>query len=192
MKYTTCINLHHIWQGYRIFWQLNDVTWDSFPAWTPLRRIMGSSEIHEKSLAKNTRCTHDHLRGTSLLTGWDRGLPEFQTLVCPIKRSSQPNIFVSWTFSDCWTINPVTLCWLRMSIATDFPGGKPTNENYNTFGNDGHTTIYRNLNSDNAGWGHSLIYNYEMFYWGRITRLLSSGQWLSSTISTQDQMASFE
>lgn len=112
MKYTTCINLHHKWQDYMIFWQLNDVTWDSFPAWTPLRRIMGSSEIHEKSLAKNIRCTHGHLRRTLLLTGWDRGMPEFQTLVCPIKRSSQPNIFVSWTFSDCWTINPVTLCWL--------------------------------------------------------------------------------
>jgi hypothetical protein len=26
MKYTTCINLHHKWQDYMIFWQLNDVT----------------------------------------------------------------------------------------------------------------------------------------------------------------------
>jgi hypothetical protein len=41
------------------------------PTWTPLRRIMGSSsEIHEKSLAKNIRCTHCHLRRTLYLTGW--------------------------------------------------------------------------------------------------------------------------
>ena len=38
------------------------------PTWTPLRRIMGSSsKIHEKSLAKNIRCTHCHLRRTLYL-----------------------------------------------------------------------------------------------------------------------------
>jgi len=31
-----------------------------------------------------------------------------------------------------------------MPIATDFPGGKPTNKKYNALGNDGYT-IYRNL-----------------------------------------------
>ena len=48
---------------------------------------------------------------------------------------------------------------ILMSIATGFPGGKPTNKNYYTFGNDDPTTIYRNLISDNSGRGHSLIYN---------------------------------
>jgi hypothetical protein len=36
-----------------------------------------------------------------------------------------------------------------MSNVTGFPGGKLTNNNDN-FGNVGHPTIYRNLNSNNA------------------------------------------
>jgi hypothetical protein len=43
-----------------------------------------------------------------------------------------------------------------MSNATDFPGGKLTNNIYSTFGYYGHLTIYRNFNSDNAGREHPL------------------------------------
>jgi hypothetical protein len=50
----------------------------------------------------------------------------------------QPNIFVSWTFSNWWTT--YLLLTILMSNATDFPGGKPTNNNYNSSGNDGHPT----------------------------------------------------
>lgn len=67
MKYTTCFNLHK-WQEYRTSWPLKDVTGDSSPTWSSLRRIMGNnSEIHEVSSAKNTRCTHCHLQGTLTL-----------------------------------------------------------------------------------------------------------------------------
>lgn len=52
-----------------------------------------------------------------------------------------------------------------MSIATDFPGGQHINNNYNTFGNDGHTTIHRNLNSDKDGKGHPLTHDREMSFY---------------------------
>ena len=84
--------------------------------WTSLRRIIGSSsEIHEVSSATNIRCSCWHLRGTVHITCWDRGLSKFQTLVCLIWWSFQPNIFVSWTFSNWWTTYPVTCCWFYWS-----------------------------------------------------------------------------
>jgi len=48
-----------------------------------------------------------------------------------------------------------------MSLAIDFPGGKPINNN-NSSGNDGHPTIYRVFNSFNAGRGIPLTYNQEI------------------------------
>jgi hypothetical protein len=63
-----------------------------------------------------------------------------------------------------------------MPNATDFPGGKPTNNIYNTFGNYVHLTIYRNFNRSNAGRGHPLTHNREMsFCRGRTTLLFSIG-----------------
>jgi hypothetical protein len=50
-----------------------------------------------------------------------------------------------------------------MSNATDFPVSKPTKNNYTTFGSDGHPTIYKDFNSDNAGRGHPLTYHQEMY-----------------------------
>jgi len=128
------------------------------PTWTPLRRIMGSSsEIHGLLPAKNTGCSNCHLRRTFYLSGWERCMPKFQTLVCTIQWSSQPNIFAPWKFFEWWTINPDTIWWLYCQMH-DFPGGKLTN---NTFGNDGYL-------STGTEWEHSLLYNWVMScYWGR-------------------------
>lgn len=52
-----------------------------------------------------------------------------------------------------------------MSNVRDFPGGKLTNNNYDTFGNDGHPTIYRNFNGDNAGRGHPPTHDREMSFY---------------------------
>ena len=80
--------------------------------WTSLRRIIGSSsEIHEVSSAKKTRFSGCHLWGTVHITCWDRGLSKLQTLVCLIWWSFQPNLLVSWTFSNWWTPYPITCYW---------------------------------------------------------------------------------
>jgi len=77
-----------------------------------------------------------------------------------------------------------------MSIVRDFPGGRPTNEHFW------------------QRWSYDYLQELEQRQRGQRTfpnlqlgdvvllrddkRLLSTGQWLSSTTSTQDQMASFE
>ena len=82
--------------------------------WTSLRRIMGSSsKIHETPFEKNVGFSHCYLRGTLHITCWDRGLSKLQYLVRLIQWYFQPNTFVSWTFSNWWTINPITTCWLN-------------------------------------------------------------------------------
>ena len=57
----------------------------------------GCSQIYEVSSTTNTGCSDCHLWGTVHTTCWDRGLSKFQTLVCLIWWSFQPNIPVPWT-----------------------------------------------------------------------------------------------
>ena len=69
--------------------------------WTSLRRIMGSSnKVHEVPSEKNNGFSYCHLRGTVHITCSNRGLSKFQTIVCLIWWFFQPNIFLSWTFSN--------------------------------------------------------------------------------------------
>jgi len=44
-------------------------------------------------------------------------------------------------------LTQLSLLTIPMSHATDFPGGKSTNNSYDSYGNDGHLTIYRVFSS---------------------------------------------
>jgi len=70
------------------------------------------SEIHEVTSATNIVFSCCHFRGTVHITYCDRGLSKFQTPVCLIWWSFQPNMFVHWTFSNWWTTYTITCCWL--------------------------------------------------------------------------------
>ena len=107
---------------------------------TALRRIMGSCcQINEVPAATNIRFSHCHLWGTFNITCRDRGLSKLQSFVCSIRWSLQPNISVSWAFFKL--VNPwpnYLLLTILMLNATDFPGGRSTNNNFGSSGNDGH------------------------------------------------------
>ena len=80
-----------------------------------------------------------------------------------------------------------------MSNALDFPGGKPTNNYYNSSDNDGHPTTSRVFNSAKAGRGHPPTYNQAISScYRRTTRHLYIGLPLSSRKPIQGKMASSE
>ena len=59
-----------------------------------------------------------------------------------------------------------------MSTVTDFPGGKPTNKNYSSSGNDGQLTTYRACNNASDGRGQFQTCNQgTSSYSGRTTGL---------------------
>ena len=77
-----------------------------------------------------------------------------------------------------------------MSNAIDFPGGKPTNSNYNSSGNDGLPTTSKVSNNVNSGKGHPLTHNQVILsYWKKKTRHPSIGLQLSSRKPIQAKMA---
>ena len=157
MKAKTCFNLLHLWQEYRTSWQLKDMTGDSS------HYVDLALEDWEAAVTSMMY----HLRRTLVLTL----LPneETSTLLAEIQAclNSRPLCTISnepfnptnlspghFLIGEILTQLPAADHTLN---ATDFPGGRSTN-NFSSSGNDGHPTTSRAFNSVNDGKGHLLTY----------------------------------
>lgn len=98
-----------------------------------------------------------------------------------------PGLFVlGEPFNQLPSTDLTTVKCQRLSKQQNF------NNYYNNFGSASHQITWWNSSNVNVGRDHPLIHNQKMYCWRGTTLLLYTGPWLSSQMSIQDLMESYE